>query len=281
MANPFVEPLLRAAGEDPASLKRAYRSLCLRLHPDSSGRGGEDFILAQDAYAEALRILEGRAQAQRADRHTAPRDAASSPVTSARAEARGAALYYGVAYWKYKSPESRLAFRLGEFASWAKLAPEDPFDWPDGYGIYGLPPEARPWTLHLKRQRQVAPLATEDEVLYTELRRFEDHLRNRLEDEHESGEAGARKIAALFLAALRWGFVSLGKAAGPEREGATTIGSSFPSALRELGDFKVGIAGPFAFKTACLRLARALGSVIEGGWSWEEPTGPAKRGSRP
>jgi hypothetical protein len=316
MDNPFVEALLRASAGDLARLRRAYRSLSLRLHPDSSGRKGEEFLLVQEAYAEAKRLIleevaaettpeptperAPRAQSGAEAEGTAfrapgfpearPTDLGGRPVAARRSRAPSeeerAALYYGVAYWKYRSPESRLAFRLGELEAWLAEAPLDPFEWPPGFrSIIKGKSEAKPWAIHLKRQRQVVPLLGEDEGLYKECKRFEDYIGQNLGWHSFDREEGTGEIAALFLAAMRAGFVALGasgNAAPRAGEGA------FFSRLEELAASHVDFQGPHAFKAACLRLVSALGPVLGAGWNFSGgilsgggPAGASRESPRP
>jgi hypothetical protein len=291
MENPFVGPLLRASGGDLARLRRAYRGLSLRLHPDSSGREGEEFILAREAYEEAKGIIQAEAEAKakaeasakaEAERaagafrdpgypSASPTDLGERPISGRGAtpgiergsEEERAALYYGVAYWKLRSAESRLAFRLAELEAWATEVPEDPFDWVAGYAFLRRgKPGKKPWTIHMKRQRQVVPLLPEDESLCKECQRFEEYIGQRLSGDSYGGEEEARQVAALFLAALRSGFAALrqdGEAEGAER-------ARFEARLEELRSRRIGFMGPHAFRAACIRLAAALGAVVDSGW---------------
>ena len=58
MSDPYVEKLLVLSRGDPKLLKKAYRALALKVHPDAAGpRGNEAFRRIKAAYDEAAAIL--------------------------------------------------------------------------------------------------------------------------------------------------------------------------------------------------------------------------------
>ena len=278
MPDELIERLLRLCERNPTRLKRLYRSLARRSHPDAEGGDARSFLRLREAYLKAHRILileeegarlralresesEGHSRVRDAERESRARGAGRIVVPMAAPRPSIAqAPFYGVEYWKLKSPDERLAFHLRELSVFAACAPPSPSLWRPRFVV--LPDDgSRPWILAIKRLLQVAPALAIDRRIVAAVRRLDDYTAsNLLGNPRESlfertGEAALSFIAACLRA---YGI--------PCKRGGEAAASSLKLALDRFDRCRVPaqeefISGYTGFRMCCEALMAALGEL--------------------